>query len=151
MLCARQPARANRKLSTTSTSGPDDPLLPATACVRTSVPQTATLQKKLQSGTLPTAIPQSKNRRMMPSLRPGSCWVCAARGGTGGVGTRLYARSPEDGGFIAPCVGVSGWQRYECVGDMVQQAVLRSSDCWFAACATMEHPSRSQDVERVTR
>ena len=46
MLWERQATWAKCKPATISTSDPDDPPLPPTACVRTSVPQTATLQKK---------------------------------------------------------------------------------------------------------
>ena len=62
MLWKRQPTRANRKLATISTSNPDEPPLPTTACVRTSVLQAAKTAEKMRSVTLPPAVPQKKNR-----------------------------------------------------------------------------------------
>ena len=62
MLRKRQLTQANRKLATTCTSGPDNPQLPARACVRTSVLQTATLRRKFRSETLRSAVPQKSYR-----------------------------------------------------------------------------------------
>ena len=69
MLRKRHPARANRKLAAIPTSDLDDPPLPATACVRASVFQTATLQKKFRSGTLPIAVPQPRGVRFAAMLQ----------------------------------------------------------------------------------
>ena len=48
--------------ATTSKSDPVDHPSPATACVRTLVPEAATLQDMFRSGTLPPRVPHRKHR-----------------------------------------------------------------------------------------
>ena len=57
-LWKRQSTRGNRKLTTVSTSDPVDPLLPATACVRDSVPQLRLCRQRSAP-----AVPQNKYLR----------------------------------------------------------------------------------------
>ena len=63
MLWKRQPIRAYSKLATSFASDLDDPPVPAAACVRTSSPRTATLQKRYGPGTLSPVAPQEMYRR----------------------------------------------------------------------------------------
>ena len=63
MLWKRQAIRAYGKLAISFASDLDDPPVPAAACVRTSSPRTATLQKRYGPGTLPPVAPQEMYRR----------------------------------------------------------------------------------------
>ena len=56
----------------------------------------------------------------------------------------MYARCPEDGGVIAPCVGQSPWRYFDGGGDVVQQASLCSADCPFTACANLSLERREE-------
>ena len=71
--------RANRTLATISTSDLDDPLVPATAGVRTAIHHTATLQKKFACRQRLTMARTSEDRLRRPLLhfaKSGSLRVC---------------------------------------------------------------------------